>query len=230
MNLNVSPIDPGRRFPLPAGEKASNWLPCIGAMIRGDKSRKDLNLLQVFSQKLVVQTEKKFSWRELVLPVILILAALLVSGGVFISNLFLNHKIGKLQDWMEKPKVQEDYKTSQELQLHSRRLQATIRQIMRMEQNLATYPNLNSAVIQRIESVAGGKIELMITGYDAETGVLTFQAASPEVIDIPSYILKLQQTALFHSVDYTGYSYENDWYTLSLTGTLEGYEVGGEDE
>ena len=65
-------------------------------------------------------------------------------------------------------------------------------------------------------------MDLRIIGYDAKTGVLTFDAVSGDVIDIPSYIQSLQDTGLFHEVDYTGYTFENEWYTLSLSGTLEG--------
>lgn len=65
-------------------------------------------------------------------------------------------------------------------------------------------------------------MEIYITGYDAETGVLTFDAGSNKVIDIPDYIRRLQETGLFSTVDYTGYTFENDWYILYLSGTLRG--------
>ena len=42
----------------------------------------------------------------------------------------------------------------------------------------------------------------VLTGYDAATGALQFDAQSGSVIDIPSYVLKLQKTGLFRKVDY----------------------------
>lgn len=70
-------------------------------------------------------------------------------------------------------------------------------------------------------------MQLKVMGYDVETGVLTFEASSREVIDVPSYILHMQETGIFHKVDYTGYTYENEWYTLSLSCTMEGKEIAG---
>ena len=72
-----------------------------------------------------------------------------------------------------------------------------------------------------------GQIGMLITDFDAQTGILTFDANSPAVIDVSGYILRLQETGLFHTVDYTGYKFEDGWYTLSLSCTLEGREYGG---
>ena len=60
---------------------------------------------------------------------------------------------------------------------------------------------------------------------DAATGALQFDAQSGSVIDIPSYVLKLQKTGLFRKVDYTGYTYEDGVYVLSLNCILLGEEA-----
>ena len=55
---------------------------------------------------------------------------------------------------------------------------------------------------------------------------MTFKAGSREFIDVPSYILKLQESGLFHTVDYLGYAYEEERYTLELSCTMEGKTSG----
>ena len=70
--------------------------------------------------------------------------------------------------------------------------------------------------------MGGSQIGLQITDFDAETGLLLFDANSLAVIDVSNYILRLQETGLFHTVDYTGYIFEDGWYTLSLSCTMEG--------
>lgn len=64
-----------------------------------------------------------------------------------------------------------------------------------------------------------------LTGYDADTGALRFDAQSTSVIDIPGYVLKLQSLGLFRKVDYTGYTYEDGMYVLSLNCILQGKET-----
>ena len=66
---------------------------------------------------------------------------------------------------------------------------------------------------------------MVLTGYDATTGALQFDAQSGSVIDIPSYVLKLQKTGLFRKVDNTGYTYEDGVYVLSLNCILLGEEA-----
>ena len=39
---------------------------------------------------------------------------------------------------------------------------------------------------------------------------------------MPDYILKLKDSGLFHTVNYTGYDYDNEWYTLSLSCVMGG--------
>ena len=59
----------------------------------------------------------------------------------------------------------------------------------------------------------------------ALTGALRFDAQSTSVIDIPGYVLKLQSLGLFRKVDYTGYTYEDGMYVLSLNCILQGKET-----
>ena len=97
----------------------------------------------------------------------------------------------------------------------------------RLNRNLSSYPEFSGGVLRSIEGAGGSQIGLLITDYDVNTGILTFDANSLAVIDVSGYILRLQETGLFHTVDYTGYSFEDGWYTLSLSCTMEGKVYGG---
>ena len=90
---------------------------------------------------------------------------------------------------------------------------------------LATYPQVDSALISRIGAAGGAEVSMSLTGYDADTGALRFDAQSTSVIDIPGYVLKLQSLGLFRKVDYTGYTYEDGVYVLSLNCILLGEEA-----
>ena len=70
--------------------------------------------------------------------------------------------------------------------------------------------------------------EEKISQYGSGRWILEFDAESQKVIDIPGYVVKLQNTGLFSEVNYTGYVYQDDKYSLSLSCTLEGVSTDGE--
>ena len=71
-------------------------------------------------------------------------------------------------------------------------------------------------------------MDVKIKSMDAQSGLLSFQAESADVIDIPSYINKLTQTGLFSSVDYSGYQYNDGKYSLDLSCVLAAENAGGD--
>ena len=103
-------------------------------------------------------------------------------------------------------------------------------QVDQMTKNLSSYPDLDKEKINKIVDVGGAAMTVKIKTMDAESGTLTFNAASADVIDIPGYIGKLTDTGLFSSVNYSGYSYNNGEYSLMLSCVLKGEEAGGEDQ
>ena len=86
--------------------------------------------------------------------------------------------------------------------------------------------DLTEGVIREIEDVSGRDMDVKIQGLDMETGTLTFNAVSRQVIDIPGYVSRLTTTGLFEEVNYTGYSYGDNEYTLSLSCVLVAADAG----
>ena len=127
---------------------------------------------------------------------------------------------------MQDSAVQEQYRQAEERKNYSASLSQSIAQVNRMEDNLATYPDLTEDVIREIEDVSGRDMDVKIQGLDMETGTLTFNAVSRQVIDIPGYVSRLTTTGLFEEVNYTGYSYGDNEYTLSLSCVLAAADAG----
>ncbi|MCI8597919.1 MAG: hypothetical protein HFJ10_05695 [Lachnospiraceae bacterium] len=227
LHLRVYPLKGNRRMSLPAGENPLDWLPCIGALILGGKKEKRIDLYKAVLANQERGESSTHIWKHLLVPGILFGAGLIVTGVLMGVRWNQNRETQKIQDWMESPEVQAQYQEALELQNQLSEIEGGISAVEQMEQNLSVYPELSSEIIHRIENVGGGGMQLKVMGYDVETGVLTFEASSREVIDVPSYILHMQETGIFHKVDYTGYTYENEWYTLSLSCTMEGKEIAG---
>lgn len=222
LHLAVHPIEMEKIISLPPGLDAQDWLPCIGAFTCMGRKEKGINLRQALKELEDREGTNKGMGKHLMAPVLTLAVCLAATAVTAVLNLQAGRNIQRQQDWLNQPQIQEQYNRYLELNGQVEELKEAETGLHQMKENLAGYPKLSSAMFSRMESIGGEEMEIYITGYDAETGVLTFDAGSGKVIDIPDYIQRLQETGLFSNVDYTGYTFENDWYTLYLSGTLKG--------
>ena len=81
---------------------------------------------------------------------------------------------------------------------------------------LNSYPDVTSTLLHRIEAAGGASITIQFTSYNASTGELLFNANSSQVIDIPTYIRSLQNCGVFSTVSYTGYTADDNGYSIDL--------------
>ena len=81
---------------------------------------------------------------------------------------------------------------------------------------LNSYPDVTSTLLHRIEAAGGASISIQFTSYNASTGELLFNANSSQVIDIPTYIRSLQNCGAFSTVSYTGYTADDNGYSIDL--------------
>lgn len=159
-------------------------------------------------------------------PIAVCLLVCVLVWGVFLRmNISLSSKTDDINDWLNDPTVIEQYNEAAEKQQHNNNLVQGLQQVQNLTDALATYPQVDSALMSKIGAAGGAQVSSVLTGYDATTGALQFDAKSSSVIDIPSYVLKLQKTGLFQKVDYTGYTYEDGVYVLSLNCILQGEEA-----
>ncbi len=222
LGLQVRPMPVPAGISVPSGEKAADWLACLGALAQGSRRERRIDLYKVWRETRQEERTTKGLVRHLALPLILSAVCLVPILAVTILNVYKSGEIDEKQAWLENPSVEEKYGRWQELSARLSAIDSAIAAVEQADENLSVYPEFTSDVLRWIESVGGRGVELSVRGYNAETGVLTFEASSRAVIDIPDYILKLQETGLFYSVDYTGYAFENEWYTLSLSCTMQG--------
>lgn len=220
MNLQVRPLEE-------QGEDLLDWLPCIGAMMWRSHKEKRIDLYKALTAATQEESISPKLWKHMRLPGALFGVCLLVFGVLTGIRLKQSQEIHKVQEWIDSAEVQAQYQEASALNDRLLEIEGGIKAVEQMKENLSVYPELSSEVFDRMERAGGVDVQLEISGYDAETGLLVFETSSREVIDVPSYILRLQQTGLFHKVDYTGYAYENEWYTLSLSCIMEGKEAGG---
>ena len=163
-----------------------------------------------------------------------LLVCVLIWGVLLWRNSSLSSRTDDVNDWLLDPAVTQQYSEAADRQQYSEAadrqqyndsLVQALGQVQALTDALATYPQVDSALISRIGAAGGAEVSMSLTGYDADTGALRFDAQSTSVIDIPGYVLKLQSLGLFRKVDYTGYTYEDGMYVLSLNCILQGKET-----
>lgn len=232
MNLQVLSMEIDRKISVPAGEDRADWIPCIGAMMHGSRKEKQIDLYRISLKQAEDEEKTQGLGKHFLLPAGTLLFCLLVWGGISVFNMKAGKEIESKQEWMVREDVRERYQQANLLKEQMREIESGIRQVEKMKQNLSGYPELSSSVVQRIEGVAGNANEILITGYDAETGVLNFDVSIEGADNGSDYALRLQNTGLFQTVEYKGYALEDNRYTLSISCVLagnaaEGNETGG---
>lgn len=221
LNLKAAPMAVNQKISVPSG-KAEDWISCVGAMIKNGRSEKRIDLYQV-NRKLTEKEEKKTGLgRHMLYPAAVLVLCMIPTVVFFVLNHRTLQEINSKQEWIESGEVQSQYNQATLLKQELADIESGIAAVELAGENLSVYPELSSEIIGQIENAGGAGIECQVSGYDASTGALTFRAVSHSVIDVPDYILKLKDSGLFYAVDYTGYDYDNEWYTLSLSGIMQG--------
>lgn len=223
LNLEVFPMEVDEKITVPGKDGVSDWIPCIGAMSCNTRKEKQIDLYaagQKDSGEIGIQAQGIL--RHLAAPAALLAAGLITAGVIAGMNWIVMRDNLKKQDWIESVQREGIYQQALELEDELKQVEDGISSVERLNRNLSVYPEFSGSVLRLIEVVGGGAIDLLLTDYETETGVLMFDANSKAVIDVSDYIRRLQDTGLFHTVDYTGYTYEDGVYTLSLSCTLEG--------
>lgn len=225
MNLEVHPMKTGFQFETDGA--AEDWLVCMGALITDKK--KQINLCQAFKQSQNGQkAEKGSTGKQLVIPGVTLLICLALIAGVNVWNMSTKRQIKEIDTWINDSANKKAYKAAEKVRKKGDQLIEAQSQVNRMKSNLATYPVLTEEMTATIVNSGGSQIQVEIESMDAETGLLTFHAVSPTVIDIPGYISRLTDTGLFSSVDYSGYQFGDGEYSLDLSCILKAQEDGGD--
>lgn len=222
LGLKVSPMTLDARISVAGEETASDWILCIGAMIRQGKKEKQLDLQQAFGRLSGAEDRLTDIRRHLALPLAVFAALLVPMVVVAMMNMEANRANRRRQEWIDSKTVQEEYGQARSLEGRLAVIDACITTVEQTSRNLSGYPEISGNLLRQVELVGGRTIDFSLTGYQDADGALTFKASSREVIDVPAYVLKLQESGLFEEVRYTGYVYEEGVYTLSLSCVLAG--------
>lgn len=186
-----------------------------------------------FYARLLEKQEKPSTGKPMLrqaLPAIL-LGGLCVAvfAGIMVSNFIKTSQLNTLNRWITDAANVEQYTQAVTKQSFLAALNAKQTKVDGAWKSLDTYPMVQSSVFSKIERAGGETIAIAFRSYDAATGILAFEASSSAVLDIPDYVRKLEATALFHTVTYTGYGYNaaTQMYGINISCVMRAADTEG---
>lgn len=171
--------------------------------------------------RLLARPPRRSLLRNRAIPVVL--TALLCAAGWYLlreDNLKIKAGLDGLRTALEAPENVAAYEEALEKERRNETLAAEINEANLLTERLASYPLVDSGLLESIREAGGSAVTVEITGYDSATGQLAFRAGSAEVIEAPRYVQKMRETGLFENVSYSGYSFDGETYALHLECTL----------
>lgn len=134
----------------------------------------------------------------------------LVSLVLLVRKIMLTNELKALEDFNQSASVLE---ACQEYDAAQERMSAISAIHTGMESlgvELEEYPLVDSTVEYTIVACAEGLVSAQISSYDSTTGILSFNTSAGDVEQINQFIALLMEKEIFASVDYTGYSQNQD--------------------
>lgn len=136
---------------------------------------------------------------------------------VAVRTVLLEHRAASLEDWCYAPAQAEPYVQTVTDQQRVQALKDRLGRANGVWAALDSQTDITSGLLNRVRAASSASITVVFKSYDADNRQLVFDARSSQVIDIPAYIRALEGCGVFSQVTYTGYSAQNDLYTIHLS-------------
>ena len=136
---------------------------------------------------------------------------------VAVRTALLEHRAASLEDWCYAPAQAEPYVQTVTDQQRVQALKDRLGRANGVWAALDSQTDITSGLLNRVRAASSASITVVFKSYDADNRQLVFDARSSQVIDIPAYIRALEGCGVFSQVTYTGYSAQNDLYTIHLS-------------
>ncbi len=137
---------------------------------------------------------------------VLVLASLVL----LVRKVILTGELKELQDYNQSESVLEACQEYDAAQSRMSAISAIHTGMESLGTELGEYPLVDSTVENTIASCAEGLVSAQISSYDSTTGILSFNTSAGDVEQINQFIALLMEEKIFASVDYTGYSQNQD--------------------
>lgn len=173
--------------------------------VRTEKADKKLNYIWKMHHD-SVRSSKRREMLGLALPTLLT-AAVCLFVTLILGNSYLSMK-RELESLQGTIREADPERASYDLsEANVSRLKNQISNAELLWEQLMSYPTVSSTLDRQLKECAGSEVQVEITGFNRDTGVLTMDACAGEVGVIHEFVEKLQGLSDFCSVEYSGYTF-----------------------
>lgn len=158
-------------------------------------------------------------WLTGLLPLLVILAVVVaVAMFIRLGNLTITNEIDAMtrQIQLLEPQRQETTALSE----RSAMLQALADELQADADLVEALPLLDENLFVQVNACAAGKFNISVYRYNEETRTLEIDASAPSVNDVPALVEALRDTALFSSIQYSGYTSDTDGVYYCTVGCV----------
>lgn len=201
---------------MPQGISANQYIFPIASLMNREKK---VNLIraQRYSKE---KDERTDALIKRLLPLFAVTGILAAATAVLFGiNGVKSRQLQELMDYNTNPGNLSIYDESMALETRITSLTATINQLQYFSQAKNSYPAATMTVVRTIENAAADTVEVTVNGYTGTDGSLQFSAQAANSIVINEFIDRLEDTGMFESVEYSGYSMvgEDQQYSINVT-------------
>ncbi len=203
-----------------------NYLRLAGVLF---EQRSEINLLPS-GKKEKVRTKRSDLWKYAELPLILTLGCGAITAALVFSNHLKQTVLEDVNTYVNDPVNIQKCGEADTLEQENLLLSNHIEAVEYMNQVIASYPAMNSSVVEEIQRCAEGKAEVSVQSYLAQEGLLTLDVTAPEADLCSQLVETLQDSGLFQRIDYTGYVYSEAEMTYHVNILCYLQESAGKEE
>ncbi|MBU3876115.1 hypothetical protein HGO97_009855 [Faecalicatena sp. AGMB00832] len=189
------------------GQSVTNFALAIGGLLKTDA--KTSMMAQVEKDPLKEQERKQR--KKVLIPLGILTGVLLgLTAAMGIRVLLYSRQLQELNDYNQREDIVAACDEYDALNAELSSSAALGKSMESLKVSLLGYPRIDSKTEQVVAACASGLVSAQISSYNAESGMMSFNAEAGNVEQINQFIKLLNQQEIFSDVDYTGYSQGSD--------------------
>lgn len=229
-NLETTHLQPGRIFQFPKEytiSRLEHYVLSLGAF--WPVPEKMGFLAQMMYDP--VAEEKKEKRRKTIIPLTgLGIAMVIISIALFLRLNQLKGELKEIKEYIESPSVSEACQKYDSIfgEVNVRR--ALLEEAQKLQKTINGYPPVTSRTEAVVSDCAASLVTATVTGYRAQSGILTIDTVSDQMEKIYQFVGRLEDQDIFEEINYTGYrqTSEGRW-TMTVECKMKGIQEEEED-
>lgn len=199
------------------GEELTDFIPMIAGL------QKENGVTSLKKQYMKHSPHGKAMWEaiknwSIVVGVALIMIIIIVVLGVqYFTN---SARIDTAQAYLTNERVAQEKEEYEQLLYSNELTYRQITYVQGVKEAILSYPLCDSKVLEDFEACVDGLAEVEVTSFDSASGTMTTAMTAEDVAQIHLLVTHMIENEMFTNIEYTGYTYNNNAWTVNVVFTL----------